>query len=108
MAATGIANSSGKGTILLALLVLGMMAQSSEASTFVFWASGCSGTQATLNACGCSTIPSNTKGGYRFTYTGQTAAAYNSAGCTGVAHTRFNANTGQCSALGWQSVFIQC
>jgi len=91
-----------------ALLVLGMMAQPSEASSFLFYSGACTGSTATLNACGCSSIPTNVKGGYTFTYQGQTAAAYNSDSCTGVAQTRFTSSTGQCSGIGWQSVFIQC
>ncbi|MCO5570530.1 hypothetical protein L7F22_024253 [Adiantum nelumboides] len=60
------------------------------------------------NACGCSNILSDSKGGYRFTYQGQTAAAYNQANCAGVAHTHFSSSTGACSPFGWQSFFIQC
>ncbi|MCO5606575.1 hypothetical protein L7F22_060763 [Adiantum nelumboides] len=60
------------------------------------------------NACGCSNIVGDSKGGYRFTYQGQTAAAYNQANCTGVAQTCFTSSIAGCSSFGRQSFFIQC
>ncbi|MCO5610540.1 hypothetical protein L7F22_064779 [Adiantum nelumboides] len=60
------------------------------------------------SACGCSNIAGDSKGGYRFTYQGQTATAYNQANCAGVAQTRFTSSTAGCSPFGWQSFFIQC
>ena len=93
----------------LVLVVALLAAHPTEASSFVFFTVGCNGNQATLDACGCSNVPSNTHGGYTFTNNGQSAAAYNQDGCTGVASTRFSgSNTGQCSGVGWKSVFIQC
>lgn len=104
--------ASGKGMAILglgALMVLVMMAQPADASKFDVWAgSGCTGNHATLNACGCSEVPAGLNGGYSWTYEGQTSAAYNGAGCTGVAHTHFSGSVRDCSGFGWQSFFIQC
>ncbi|XP_058111902.1 receptor-like protein 6 [Magnolia sinica] len=85
----------------MALLVLG--SNHAHASSFTAYAGpGCSGNSEQLNRCGCSNI--NRRGGYVFTYTGQTAAMYNQAGCTGVAHTRFGSSARGCSPFGWQSI----
>jgi hypothetical protein len=107
--------TTGKVVALLCLgvlMALVMMAHSANASTStfqVFSGPGCSGCSAILNACGCSNIPSGNNAGYSWTYIGQTGAAYNNQGCTGVAQTYFGGlSTSGCSAFGWQSVFIQC
>jgi hypothetical protein len=92
-----------------ALLVLVMVAQPAEASSFVvFSEAGCTGDSADLNACGCSNIPAGLQAGYEWTYNGQSGAAYNSEGCTGVAQTHFTGSVNGCSPFGWQSFFIQC
>lgn len=92
------------------LMALVTMAHPATASSFkVYSGPGCSGSSATLSACGCSNIPSGDNGGYSWTYTGQTGAAYNSQGCTGASHTQFGSpSISGCSAFGWQSFWIQC
>lgn len=105
--------TTGKVVALLclgALMALVMMAHPADASKFkVYSGPGCSGSSASLSTCGCNNIPSGDNGGYSWTYTGQTGAAYNSQGCTGVAHTHFGSpSISGCSAFGWQSFWIQC
>ena len=92
------------------LMALVTMAHPATASSFkVYSGPGCGGSSATLSACGCSNIPSGDNGGYSWTYTGQTGAAYNSQGCTGASHTQFGSpSISGCSAFGWQSFWIQC
>ncbi|KAG0576976.1 hypothetical protein M758_5G106700 [Ceratodon purpureus] len=107
-----MAAMKGKGLIIVslaALLVLVMVAQPAAASQFnVFAGPGCSGTTTDLNACGCNSIPVNLKGGYSWEYNGQSGAAYNSEGCTGVAATHFTGSVNGCAPFGWSSFFIQC
>ena len=86
------------------------MAQPSQASYFTAWAGpGCNNHAARYSKCGCSNIGHNVHGGYEFVYQGQTAAAYNTDNCKGVAQTRFSSSVNQaCSSFGWKSFFIQC
>ena len=103
----------GKVVALLCLgvlMALGMMANPANASSFqVFSGPACSGNSATLDACGCSNIPSGANAGYSWTYTGQTAAVYLNQGCTGAADTYFmGMSMYGCTEFGWQSFFILC
>nr|1C01_A Chain A, ANTIMICROBIAL PEPTIDE 1 [Macadamia integrifolia] len=76
-------------------------------SAFTVWSGpGCNNRAERYSKCGCSAI--HQKGGYDFSYTGQTAALYNQAGCSGVAHTRFGSSARACNPFGWKSIFIQC
>eukprot|EP00928_Gymnodinium_smaydae_P022709 TRINITY_DN18987_c0_g1_i3.p1 TRINITY_DN18987_c0_g1~~TRINITY_DN18987_c0_g1_i3.p1 ORF type:complete len:115 (+),score=2.13 TRINITY_DN18987_c0_g1_i3:67-411(+) len=86
------------------------MAQPSEGSYFTAWAGpGCNNHAARYSKCGCSNIGNDVHGGYEFVYQGQTASAYNTANCKGVAHTRFSGSVNQaCTGFGWKSFFIQC
>ncbi|MCO5606576.1 hypothetical protein L7F22_069355 [Adiantum nelumboides] len=96
--------------VLAMAMVLAAWAPSmGSCSQFITYAGpGCTNLARLYSACGCSNIAGDSKGGYRFTYQGQTAAAYNQANCAGVAQTRFISSTAGCSSFGWQSFFIQC
>ncbi|KAL6005821.1 hypothetical protein ACLOJK_006394, partial [Asimina triloba] len=97
--------STSFSLVLLAMVLLALAASHVEASSFTgFSGPGCGGNSERLSRCGCSNI--NRRAGYRFTYTGQTAALYNRPGCSGVVHTRFGSSASGCTPFGWQSIFI--
>lgn len=104
----------GTPKLLVAISLMIMLAMAwgpmqGSCSKFIAWAGPeCNNLARKYSACGCSNVAADTHGGYRFTYQGQTAAAYNTKNCQGVAHTRFTSNAEGCSPFGWQSFFIQC
>ncbi|XP_002981961.2 antimicrobial peptide 1 [Selaginella moellendorffii] len=94
--------------VLVAIAVVGSMI-TANASFFDAWAGpGCNNVLERYSACGCTNVRASQHGGYSFVYQGQTAAAYNTANCRGVAHTRFSRSVQDCSGFGWNSFFIQC
>ncbi|EFJ17059.1 hypothetical protein SELMODRAFT_421332 [Selaginella moellendorffii] len=94
--------------VLVVLVVVGSMI-TANASYFDTWAGpGCNNRLERYSACGCTNVGASQHGGYSFGYQGQTAAAYNTANCQGVAHTRFSGSVQDCSGFGWNSFFIQC
>jgi hypothetical protein len=107
--------TTGKVVALLCLgvlmaLALEMMAHPANASNMkVYSGPGCSGNSITLNVCGCNNIPPGDNGGYSWTYTTQTGAAYNSQECTGASQVQFGSpSISRCSPFEWHSFFIQC
>ncbi|KAL6005819.1 hypothetical protein ACLOJK_032076, partial [Asimina triloba] len=73
--------STSFSLVLLAMVLLALAASHVEASSFTgFSGPGCGGNSEQLSRCGCSNI--NRRAGYRFSYTGQTAALYNQPGCS--------------------------
>ncbi|OVA04680.1 Antimicrobial protein MiAMP1 [Macleaya cordata] len=93
--------------LIMALVFVALVTETANASSLTVWSGpGCNNRAERYSKCGCSAIKQH--GGYEFVYNGQTAALYNQGGCSGVAHTRFNAGARACSPFGWKSIFIQC
>ena len=99
--------SVSTATLMVVLMLVICEANLVAGSHFTVWSGpGCSNQATTHSNCGCNFIRYH--GGYRFEYTGQTAALYNQPNCQGVAHTRLNNNAEGCHSFGWKSIFIQC
>ncbi|RZC86467.1 hypothetical protein C5167_030546 [Papaver somniferum] len=101
--------SSTKNSLSLLFMAFVLLAVASElanASSFtVYRLSGCSGETQTYR-CGCNNLLY--MGGYRFTYTGQTARMYNTGNCLGNSVTTLSGSGSRCAGIGWRSVNLQC
>ncbi|KAI3908485.1 hypothetical protein MKX01_009287 [Papaver californicum] len=93
--------------LLMAFVLMAVLSEVANASSLtVYRLGGCSGEQQTLSACGCSNLLY--MGGYRFSYTGQTARLFNSGNCQGGSVATLSGNAAQCSGVGWRSINILC
>ncbi|KAI3964280.1 hypothetical protein MKX01_014387 [Papaver californicum] len=101
------ANKSSLSVLVIALVLMAVVSELASASTITVWAGpGCNNRAERHLKCGCSNI--GLRGGYEFSYGGQSAAMYWQSDCEGASQFILRGDSRSCDAYTWKSMFIQC
>ncbi|KAI3863738.1 hypothetical protein MKW98_031330 [Papaver atlanticum] len=101
------ATTKSVSMLIMALVLMAVASELANASSIIVFAGpGCNNRAQKHLKCGCSNI--SLRGGYEFTYGGQSAAMYWQSDCEGASQFILRGDSRSCDAYTWKSMFIQC
>ncbi|KAI3965419.1 hypothetical protein MKX01_042900 [Papaver californicum] len=101
------ATKKSLSVLVVAFVLMAVVSEMANASSIIVYAGpGCNNRAERHLKCGCSNI--GLRGGYDFTYGGQSAAMYWQPDCEGASQFILRGNSRSCDAYTWKSMFIQC
>ncbi|KAI3955683.1 hypothetical protein MKW98_006043 [Papaver atlanticum] len=93
--------------LFMVLVLMAVVSELANASSIIVYAGpGCNNRAERHLKCGCSNI--GLRGGYEFSYGGQSAAMYWQSNCEGASQFILRGDSRSCDAYTWKSMFIQC